>query len=233
MDNLGWSFMEKMIHLPVRIPELGQRAVSDYADSLLTQFAAPPPAVTDAPPPPSPDAAPADPGQVADPSLAAPASAAPGQPTEGEPEGEADVVGMIESFPEVAQALRESIKRLPRRSPRHIKRFVNLWRFYITLEYRAGQISGDIDDVVNSARQVAGFVEVVLGWPQYLDRLSRATDGRSPIRELAEAAGEPERWPLAARKLGLDPAGEQVEALRVLLAGVEVDVLVDLCDRYL
>jgi len=73
----------------------------------------------------------------------------------------------------------------------------------------------------------------VLGWPQYLDRLSRATDGRSPIRELAEAAGEPERWPPAARKLGLDPEGEQVEALRVLLAVVEVDALVDLCDRYL
>ncbi len=83
------------------------------------------------------------------------------------------------------------------------------------------------------ARQVARFVEVVLGWPQYLDRLSRATDGRSPIRELAEAAGEQERWPPVARRLGLDPAGEQVEALRVLLVVVEVDALADLCNRYL
>ena len=38
MDNLGWSFMEKMIHLPVRIPELSQRAVSDYADSPCYAF---------------------------------------------------------------------------------------------------------------------------------------------------------------------------------------------------
>jgi WD40 repeat protein len=237
MDNLGWSFMEKMIHLPVRIPELGQRAVSDYADSLLTQFPAQPPAVPGAAPPPA--AVSAGPGEVPHPSgaMPAPESAASGQPTEadsaGDSAGSADVVSLIESIPEVAQALRESIKRMPRRSPRHIKRFVNLWRFYITLEYRADQISGDVDDVVTRAQQVARFVEVVLGWPQYLDRLSRATDGRSPIRELSEAAGEPERWPPAARRLGLDPEGEQVEALRVLLAVVEVDALVDLCDRYL
>ncbi len=231
MDNLGWSFMEKMIHLPVRIPELGQQAVSDYADSLLTQFPALPPAAPGAAPPP--EAASADPAEVPHPAEAAPPSAAFGEPAEGESPEPADVVGLIESIPEIAQSLRESIKRLPRRSPRHIKRFVNLWRFYITLEYRTDQISGDVDDVVTHARQVARFVEVVLGWPQYLDRLSRATDGRSPIRELAEAAGEPERWPPAARKLGLDPEGEQVEALRVLLAVVEVDALVDLCDRYL
>lgn len=231
MDNLGWSFMEKMIHLPVRIPELSQRAVSDYADSLLTQFPAPPPVVTHAAPPPG--AVPDDLAKASDSSGAAPVSAAAGQPAEGDAEGPADVISLIESIPEVAQALRESIKRLPRRSPRHIKRFVNLWRFYITLEYRADQLSGDIDDVATRARQVARFVEVVLGWPQYLDRLSRATDGRSPIRELAEAAGEQERWPPAARRLGLDPEGEQVEALRVLLAVVEVDALVDLCYRYL
>ncbi len=236
MDNLGWSFMEKMIHLPVRIPELGQQAVSDYADSLLTQFPAVPAAVTDAAPPPEaapPEALPADPAEIGHPAEAAPPSAASGQPGEADPGESADVISLIESIPEVSQALRESIKRLPRRSPRHIKRFVNLWRFYITLEYRADQISGDVDDVVTHARQVARFVEVVLGWPQYLDRLSRATDGRSPIRELAEAAGEPERWPAAARRLGLDPEGEQVEALRVLLAEVEVNALVDLCDRYL
>src|ERR1019366_7468876 len=193
-DNLGWSFMEKMIHLPVRIPELSQRAVSDYADSLLTQFPAPPPppVVTHAAPPPG--AVPDDLAKASDSSGAAPVSAAAGQPAEGDAEGPADVISLIESIPEVAQALRESIKRLPRRSPRHIKRFVNLWRFYITLEYRADQLSGDIDDVATRARQVARFVEVVLGWPQYLDRLSRATDGRSPIRELAEAAGEQERW---------------------------------------
>ncbi len=231
MDNLGWSFMEKMIHLPVRIPELSQRAVGDYADSLLTQFPAPAPAVAVAAPPP--DAAPAGPAEARLPSGGTPASAAADQPAGGAAAGSADVISLIESIPEVAQALRESIKRLPRRSPRHIKRFVNLWRFYVTLEYRADQLSGDIDDVVTRARQVARFVEVVLGWPQYLDRLSRATDGRSPIRELAEAAGEQERWPLAARRLRLDPEGERVEALRVLLAEVEVDALVELCDRYL
>jgi WD40 repeat protein len=232
MDNLGWSFMEKMIHLPVRIPELSQEAVSDYADSLLTLLPAPSPPAAQAAP--QQEAVPGDPAQTAPLPDAAPASPeAAGQQAETGPEESADVISLIESFPEVAQALRESIKRLPRRSPRHIKRFVNLWRFYITLEFRAGQLSGDIDDVVTRARQVARFVEVVLGWPQYLDRLSRATDGRSPIRELAEAAGEQERWPPVARRLGLDPAGEQVEALRVLLVVVEVDALTDLCDRYL
>jgi WD40 repeat protein len=236
MDNLGWSFMEKMIHLPVRIPELSQRAVSDYADSLLTEFPASAPPVSGAAPPPG--SVPGDMAAATHPSGSAPVSSAAGQPAERDsdvPDSEvpADVISLIESIPEVAQALRESIKRLPRRSPRHIKRFVNLWRFYITLEYRADQLAGDIDDVVTRARQVARFVEVVLGWPQYLDRLSRATDGRSPIRELAEAAGEQEQWPSAAGRLGLDAGGEQVEALRVLLAEVEVDALVDLCDRYL
>jgi hypothetical protein len=47
------------------------------------------------------------------------------------------------------------------------------------------------------------------------------------------SAGEQEQWPPAAGRLGLDAGGEQVEALRVLLAEVEVDALVDLCDRYL
>jgi hypothetical protein len=232
MDNLGWSFMEKMIHLPVRIPELDQRAVSDYADSLLTQLNAPPPEVTRPAPAPA-DAAPDERREVPRPPGAATGLFESGQPADGKAEGTPDLLGLIESIPEVAQALRESIKRLPRRSPRHIKRFVNLWRFYMTLEYRAGQLSGDIDDVVTRARQVARFVEVALGWPQYLDRLSRAADSRSPVRDLAEVAGEADRWPAAARRLGLDPESEQVEALRVLLAVVEVDALVDLCDRYL
>jgi WD40 repeat protein len=231
MANLGWSFMEKMIHLPVRIPELDLQAVGDYADSLLTQFHAPTPAAPR--PVASPDAVPDSPTQVSHPSETTPASSASGQPAFGDSDGGADLVSLIESIPEVAQTLRESIKRLPRRSPRHIKRFVNLWRFYISLEHRSNQLSGDIDDVVTRARQVARFVEVALGWPQYLDRLRRAADSRSPIRELAAAAGEPERWPPAARKLGLDPESEQVEALRALLAVVEVDALVDLCDRYL
>jgi hypothetical protein len=50
----------------------------------------------------------------------------------------------VEDIQQVVSALTESVLRLPRRSPREIKRFVNLWRFYLYLEHLEKHLVGNV-----------------------------------------------------------------------------------------
>jgi hypothetical protein len=140
----------------------------------------------------------------------------------------------VESIAEVSEALQQSILRLPRRSPREIKRFVNLWRFYVAMEYRSGNLPADAADVVSHARQVGEFVQLVLRWPHYLDRLGRHHLGQRVLISLAEAAGDPDRWQDVAQQAGLDPTIEAVASLREHLGRQEqAGSLAEISDRYL
>ena len=144
----------------------------------------------------------------------------------------AEAVELVESIPEVSEALRLAMLGLPRRNPREMKRFLNLWRFYLGLESRCGYLSTHVDQLVDHGRSVAVLVEVMLRWPKYLDRLGERRADRTVLADLLAAATDQDRWLAALERTGLAGLEGELETLRALLASADEEVA-ELSRRYL
>ncbi|HXT45940.1 MAG TPA: P-loop NTPase fold protein [Pseudonocardiaceae bacterium] len=144
----------------------------------------------------------------------------------------ADTVERIETIREVSDALRDAMLELPRRNPREMKRFLNLWRFYLGVESRTDQLPTDVDGLVVHGRSVARLVQIMLRWPKYLDRLGELHAGRTVLADLLAAADDPEAWRVALHQAGMESAEAELASLRELLAGGDPE-LAELSKRYL
>jgi WD40 repeat protein len=144
----------------------------------------------------------------------------------------ADTVERIETIREVSDALRDAMLELPRRNPREMKRFLNLWRFYLGVESRADQLPTDVDGMVVHGKSVARLVQIMLRWPKYLDRLGELHAGRTVLADLLAAANDPESWRVALRHTGMASAEAELTSLRELLADSGPE-LAELSKRYL
>lgn len=261
--DVGWRFMEKFTDLPVRLPRLTDDNVGSYARALLAAPDATPPGaarlmVPDPPlltggPPRVP--APRDPldrERAESVTQAPPSGAARRQPARPVLDimsavdrfSAADdavrldddptrAVAHVEAMPEVSEALRRTMLALPRRSPREIKRFVNLWRFYLSLEHRQGLLLDDTAEMVRHARTLAQFVELLLRWPKYLGVLSSGVHGVGLLCQLVTVAGDTPGWRDALAAGGLDPEDAQLEELRWFLAPVDETLFAEIAERYL
>jgi WD40 repeat protein len=163
----------------------------------------------------------------------APRRAGDPEPDPGGDEASRAAVAAVESIPEVSELVRLVAIGLPRRSPRQTKRFLNLWRFYLSLEHREGRLVGDRTELALTARTVAQFVEVLLRWPKYLDRLGDQGGGRPVLAALAGVADDQEQWPDELHRHGLDPADPNLEALRRLLVLTDGTRFAAVAERYL
>jgi WD40 repeat protein len=182
-------------------------------------------------------ATPANPSAPANPlavAVAAPARIpAPRPPEEAGAAEAARAVAAVESIPEVSELVRLAALALPRRSPRETKRFLNLWRFYLSIEYRQGRLVGDRAELAVTARTIAQFVEVLLRWPKYLDRLGEQSGGRPLLASLTGLAADQDQWPDELRRAGLDPDDANLEALRKLLVLTDEAHFPAIAERYL
>lgn len=217
--HANWRFMEKMVDLPVRLPRVRDAAISSYLDSVMDRFGKP---VRRSAP-----ASFADSGGTVPLDRAGPATGA--GPVAEEVMSSVDEGGgerladYLESLPPVRQALRDALMALPGRSPRQAKAVLNLWRFYMVLEYRGGNLSSRLTAMEAHSLETARFVELLVRWPWLLDRLSRTVRISSVARrfvfeELIDAAGDDERWTRAATASGLDADDLDVLGLRDLLS---------------
>lgn len=258
LGDIGWRFMEKIVDLPIRLPRLPDEAVSAYAAALVTpapaprrngtpttaaQPAVPSPArertTAEQPPNVSPP-----PGAAALPEPSPTGSTAAGTVTAGWPPSPveaitmataaavADTVERIETIRDVSDALRDAMLELPRRNPREMKRFLNLWRFYLGVESRADQLPSDVEGMVVHGKSVARLVQIMLRWPKYLDRLGELHAGRTVLADLLAAADDPESWRVALHQAGMASAEAELTSLRELLAGSDPE-LAELSKRYL
>jgi hypothetical protein len=144
----------------------------------------------------------------------------------------AGTVERIETIREVSDALRDAMLELPRRNPREMKRFLNLWRFYLGVESRTDQLPTDVDGMVVHGKSVARLVQIMLRWPKYLDRLGELHAGRTVLADLLAAADDPESWRSALHRAGMDSAEAELASLRELLASGDPE-LAELSKRYL
>lgn len=238
LQRTGWRFMEKIVDLPIRLPRLIDDQIETYLGALLdtgTRRKPPPPA-----PAPVPSAAPASaqPPPVAEAREAGPAPAPAPPPV--------DVVTAIrrvdelEQLPEVRLALKEAVRKLPHRNPRQIKAFVNLWRFYMVLDDRTGQLSTSRKVVERHSVEMARFVEMMIRWPWLLDTLTsmRGEENVSSptvLANLIDRSADDRHWAEVITAAGMDPADPTIIGLRALFRrpGMARDAFALIAARYL
>lgn len=137
----GWTFLRKLVQLPVRLP----RTTADNVDDiLLAQLG---PVHRDDPEPaPVPDDRPVfEPGEL-----------------DGLQGGVDRAVVVLEQHPRVREHLRHRLRAQPEQSVREEKRLLNVWQLYLRVLYT--------NDVGQACHLVA-VAEIAVRWPAYLHRL--------------------------------------------------------------
>jgi hypothetical protein len=269
LRHMGWRFMEKIVDLPIRLPRVTDIAMRNYLDRLLlvnrvqhSDDAA------DNPQPPGLAKTTPAPAMTAK-SIAATAALTNSRPylrhtgarggrwsraaretTSRIPEQQtglvmepavasASVLDRMEDIPVVRDALHEAVQNLPGRNPRQIKAFVNLWRFYMTLEYRLGVTTSSLTGTQVHSAEMARLVEIMVRWPWLLDPLgARRTHNGQPTNVLGvfrHAALDDHSWIQAVTGEGMNSNDEDIRELRELLCryGGDGDELVAIAQRYL
>ncbi len=249
LKHTGWRFMEKIIDIPVRLPRLPDVAIVNYLEFLLLSdqrraadsvnaLASPP-----APTIPAPRAATAD-------SVPAPASGSTRPLTvartatdttrAADEKAEPLPSGGLESITLVRASLHEAVKNLPARNPRQVKTFVNLWRFYMVLEYKLGVTTTSLTQTQQHSAEMARVVEMMVRWPWLLDMLGRRyLLGDEPTIVLdwfyACANDGDEVWDDAVKSFQLAPDDAETVAIRELLRrpGGDRQQLIAIAKRYL
>ncbi|WP_305787192.1 P-loop NTPase fold protein [Symbioplanes lichenis] len=205
--SFGWTFLRKLIQLPIVLPRLHDATIDRLVADLLQ------PAMTEARQPTVPGTAPDGDGEAvpeasttpdeARPALssvhgveadeqeqALPGSATPSdeQESSGRDDQDAPLTVVMrvarDRHPLVRDLLAERIKNQAERSPRDIKRLLTVWQYYVRVLDRTD--SGDIlagDHVVRRARNLVIFAEIVTRWPALRGRLQASATPPPGLRE--------------------------------------------------
>ena len=255
LRHTGWRFMEKIVDLPIRLPRIPDAAISNYLNELLNagsagnggHTVAADTADTEAAPDADPPAA-ARAGSQSEP--VRPAGKLNGNriqpwqspiPAGASPDGldAATLTSRMEDVPLVRDALTNAVLNLPGRNPRQTKAFINLWRFYMVLDYELGYMTNSITATRVHSAEMARLVEIMVRWPWLLDALGArrpvGSDAKTVLADLMRASGDDEEWNRVATSAHMDVIDESTVGLRELLQrrGGEPDTLIAIASRYL
>ena len=256
LRHTGWRFMEKIVDLPIRLPRIPDAAISNYLNELLNagsagQGALPvaaEPAETAAEPEAGPPAATRAGSKSESVRPAEPAGRSriqPWQPSvpDGATSGGLDgatLTGRMEDVPLVRDALTNAVLNLPGRNPRQTKAFINLWRFYMVLDYELGYMTNSITATRVHSAEMARLVEIMVRWPWLLDALGArrpvgSSDAKTVLADLMRASGDDAEWERVTISAHMDVFDESTVGLRELLLrrGGEPDTLIAIASRYL
>ncbi|WP_018682561.1 KAP family P-loop NTPase fold protein [Actinokineospora enzanensis] len=205
----GWTFLRKMVQLPVQLPRLADddmRAVLDRHLGPEAVVAAPIPAVR---------------GQASD--QAPPADRPTPEPTAAEPKDSIPV----ERHPAVRAAFVARLSAQPERTVREEKRLITLWQFYLRVLTLA-----DGEPSVARARDLVAVADLATRWPGYQKHLRTMVDDKSGLDLLADAVDDDLAWATALGRLGFPRPDEHVtKAIRALLRDNDAQAIARLARR--
>ncbi|HMH35903.1 MAG TPA: hypothetical protein VK584_03115, partial [Streptosporangiaceae bacterium] len=255
LRHTGWRFMEKIVDLPIRLPRIPDAAISNYLNELLNAGSAGqgalPVAAETAEAAAEPDAGPpaatragSQSEAVGPAELAGRSRIQPWQPSvpDGATPGGLDgatLTGRMEDVPLVRDALTNAVLNLPGRNPRQTKAFINLWRFYMVLDYELGYMTNSITATRVHSAEMARLVEIMVRWPWLLDALGArrpvGSDAKTVLADLMRASGDDTEWERVTTSAHMDVFDESTVGLRELLLrrGGEPDTLIAIARRYL
>ncbi|SDZ40489.1 WD40 repeat [Micromonospora pattaloongensis] len=142
-------------------------------------------------------------------------------------------IDYVEQIRDVRRELRRAALALPRRGPRQAERVVNLWRFYMSVEYRCGRLPEHFRELARHGRAMARFVGMLLRFPALLDSVSDPSP--TEFRRFVAAAAEEQMWHEQLVRCRLSPVDPAVEELRELLRDPtgSPELLAEIGERYL
>ncbi|MEU4447354.1 P-loop NTPase fold protein [Actinosynnema sp. NPDC050801] len=242
--SAGWSFLRKLIQLPVTIPPVTPDSVPDLLVGLLGEVVRPDPVRPEPGQagPGQPDPGKPDPGK---PEPVRPEAGAGATTSEPEPSARAEEprpaivpmaapevnaeVGNIEHDAGVLERMAERLREQPALSVREAKRMLTIWQYYIRVLIRLGDRQG----LVEQARHLVVLAEITARWPASQRALGRRTAGRHGLQLLAEAADDDWRWLRALRGLDLHGAEHRdcAAGVRDLLLRYDGERVADLAAR--
>jgi KAP family P-loop domain/EVE domain len=226
-DDLGWRFLEKMVQLPLSLPEPHRPQVEQFVDSILaTETEARIPEV-------DPDSA----------EVVEARKAIREAETSGSLEGIADAMNEVKADARTAgtatanlDAVLQKAARLEFKdrfsdaharamlmrharelsgNPREIKRFINVFRFYAYVDFWRRTRGLDTPGLEGAAK----LARIAISWPNLLSTLARDVTHngtRAPLLAVLEDSGDDESW---NRSVGLAPerTQAQLDGLRTVI----------------
>ncbi|MDX3659348.1 P-loop NTPase fold protein [Streptomyces sp. ID05-26A] len=183
----GWTFLRKLIQLPLPLPRVARTQVEPLLEGLLGT-------------PPRPEYL-----VVTEEEVAALRGFVPAQPR---PEvSRAAVIHTpptvmtLEHDEKVKQRFAERLAAQPDLSVREAKRIVTVWMFYVRVLSRIDGETGPA--AVRRACHLVLLAEIVARWPASQRALHRRVEGVHALTALARATSDTVRWEIEVRRYGL------------------------------
>ncbi|MDX8148644.1 P-loop NTPase fold protein [Lentzea sp. BCCO 10_0061] len=182
----GWTFLRKLIQLPLPLPRVAQMQVEPLLAGLLGTPSAEVPAIL--------------PEELE--------RLTPFVPTEQEVDiSEAEVIPtapavlVLEHDEQVQERFVERLQAQPDLSVREAKRIVTVWMFYMRVLDRVSPEEGPA--AVRKACHLVLLAEIVARWPASQRSLHRRIDGVHGLKALAEAVDDNVQWEIEVQKYEL------------------------------
>ena len=220
--SVGWTYLRKLVQLPVIVPRLSADAISAFIDTISgapgSSGLTPTPAkhetaVASAEPP---QLLQATNGQAP---LERGAPAAPPVPATGGHQVPTQIIAWqtMEQHPQVRELMNERLRAQPDATVREAKRLINVWQLYSRILAIAHPLDASAE--ISRARTMVILAEIIIRWPALQRYLLRRVDGQTGLRKLVRCVGDKESWTAAARQLGIDVNHHHaaLECFRMLL----------------
>ncbi|MEH1169251.1 P-loop NTPase fold protein [Micromonospora sp. CPCC 205539] len=220
----GWSFLRKLIQLPVTLPRPSEERVEGYLNDLLRTERLSPASVAEVP------------EKIGTSTPPAPAveggTSAPAEPAPGHVQRAAIRRGYVERDEKVRRILLERILAAPEPSGRESKRLVTIWQFYVRRMLLQNP-DMSLADMVALSQHLVLVAEVVARWPALARQLRTMRDNHCGLHQLATTADNYLKWSRVVRDLRLDESvhAKALEQLRQLLLSYDGIAVADLFEQ--
>lgn len=224
----GWTFLRKIIQLPVVLPRVSDAGIARLLNSMLGEVQADgtPRAATGGDPA-TPTPAGAGPAASPAPAAGAPEGTAAARPGGTTDDGASPDALRMETHPAVRTLLSERLARQTDLSARHAKRLLNVWQFYVRLLDRVEPLTGE--PAVARARSLVLVAEMITRWPAQLRWLRKPIQGRTGIQLLVGCRFDDVEWESTIARLGIaEGHAASLQPLRQVLATAEGPTAADL-----
>lgn len=217
----GWTFLRKLIQLPVTLPPIAPHSLVAATSSLLGPVDQSPELHTTSGAPTAPSITAVDPSAV---NLVSADMAAP------QPELETQVLA-LERDPVIRDRLQNRLSAQRYLSIREAKRLLTVWQFYLrVLAYKDGTTQAlSVEDAIH----LITLAEIAARWPALQGALTSRAEGETGLAVLTPHTGHDLNWAKALRKTGMDSDAhsDACADLRVLLATADGPAVADLAQR--
>ena len=234
----GWSFLRKLIQLPIPMPSMRQNNLDEVLEGLLGPVVLVAVSDTDGE---ARNGIESERDSVSDSGVEDPAPTrliSTGTATESDEVAVsmtgaevAAVVATLENDPDVRERIMERLEALPQLSTRETKRLLTIWQYYVRVVTRLAPITGK--PATERARHLVILAEIISRWPASQRCLHARVGGNHGLVVLAHAVNDDRAWRRAINQLGLttDTHRECCKALRVLLREYEGVAVADLATQ--